>query len=104
MLLGNNLFQHSDGMFHFDLTCLCERSITVKCCRVGSKAEELVLEQERMNSKLTRFIKEEGILILLHVLRGSGLIQEQRVNPFDVLHLNFCPLKNENTQMTSTVR
>lgn len=46
-----------------------------------------------MNSKLTCFIKEEGILILLHVLRGSGLIQEQRVNPFDVLHLNLCPLK-----------
>lgn len=46
-----------------------------------------------MNSKLTCFIKEEGILILLHVLRGSGLIQEQRVNPFDVLHLNFRTLK-----------
>lgn len=49
--------------------------------------------RETTNSKLTCFIEEEGILILLHVLRGSGLIQEQRVNPFNVLHLNFCPLK-----------
>lgn len=46
-----------------------------------------------MNSKLTCFIKEEGILILLQVLRGSGFIQEQSVNPSDVLHLNFCALK-----------
>lgn len=52
-----------------------------------------LLETESSNIKLTCFIKEEGILILLQVLRGSGLIQKQRVRPLDVLHLNFCPLK-----------
>lgn len=46
-----------------------------------------------MNTELTCFIEEEGILILLHVLRRSGLVQEQRINPFNVLHLNFCPLR-----------
>lgn len=55
-----------------------------------------------MKSKLTCFIKEEGILILLHVLGGSGFIQEQRVNPFDVLHLNFCPLRRPNIYNFST--
>lgn len=50
---------------------------------------------QRMNSKLTCFIKEEGILILLHVLRGSGLIQEQRVNSFNVFYLNLCALQSK---------
>lgn len=50
-----------------------------------------------MKNKLTCFIKEEGILIFLHVLRGSGLVQEQRVNPFNVLYLNFCPLEKQKT-------
>lgn len=49
-------------------------------------------------------MKEEGILIFLHVLRRSGLIQEQRVNPFDVLHLNFSPLKKTEHTMTSTLK
>lgn len=51
---------------------------------------------QRTNSKLTCFIKEEGILILLHVLRGSGLIQEQRVNSFNVFYLNLCALQKTN--------
>lgn len=50
-------------------------------------------EMLRTDVKLTCFIKEERILILLQVLRGPGLIQEQRIRTFDVLHLNLCPLK-----------
>ena len=51
---------------------------------------------DRFNRELTRFIEEEGILVLLHVLRRSRLIQEQRVNSLDILHLNLCPLRKKN--------
>lgn len=54
---------------------------------------QLGLKRERIRKKLTCFIEEEGILILLHVLRGSGLIQEQRIDPFNVLNLNLRPLR-----------
>lgn len=54
--------------------------------------------RDRLRRKLTCFIVEVGILILLHVLGRSALIQEQRVNPSNVLHLNLCPLrKTEDT-------
>lgn len=62
-------------------------------CGIQRQENQPLPETDGMNRKLTCFIEEKRILILLHVLRGSGLIQEQRVNPFDVLHLNFCPLK-----------
>ena len=86
------------------LTLILLYSTKVNSCCEGCKAKELLAEEERTNRKLTCFVKEEGILILLHVLRRSGLIQEQRVNPFDVLHLDFCPLEEpKHTDDINTV-
>lgn len=45
---------------------------------------------------LTCFIEEEGVLVLFHVLWGSGLIQEERVDPLNVLHLDFSALLEMN--------
>lgn len=44
---------------------------------------------------LTELIEEEGVLVLLHVLRGARLIQKERVDPFDVVNLHFCALKGD---------
>lgn len=38
---------------------------------------------------LTCFIEEEGVLVLLHVLRGACLVQEERIDAFNVLHLDL---------------
>lgn len=34
-------------------------------------------------------IEEEGVLVFLHVLRGARLVQEERVDPLDVVHLHL---------------
>lgn len=51
------------------LTLIILYSTKVNSCCDGCKAKELLAEAERTNRKLTSFVKEEGILILLHVLR-----------------------------------
>lgn len=42
---------------------------------------------------LTELIEEEGILVLLHILRGARLIQKERVDPLDVVYLHLCALR-----------
>lgn len=66
---------------------------TVSCILFGCPLS--LKRRDRLQRKLTRLIEQEGILILLHVLGGSGLIQEQRVHPPNVLHLHFCALRKE---------
>lgn len=41
---------------------------------------------------LTELIEEECILVLLHVLCGPGLVQEERIDPLDVIYLYLCAL------------
>ena len=44
---------------------------------------------------LTELVEEEGILVFLHVLRGARLVQEERVDPFDVVHLHLGALMGD---------
>lgn len=76
----------------FDLTCTCLSAAPV-LPNDHSRGLLLPTYSKTMKSKLTCFIEEEGILILLHVLGGSSLVQEQRINTFNILHLHLCPLK-----------
>lgn len=44
---------------------------------------------------LTELVEEEGVLVLLHVLRGAGLIQEERVDSLDVVYLHLRALEGD---------
>lgn len=44
---------------------------------------------------LTELIEEEGVLVFLHVLRGARLVQEERVDPLDVVHLHLGALTGD---------
>ena len=41
---------------------------------------------------LTPLVEEVLLLVLLEELRGPSLVQEQRVNPLDVIHTHLCTL------------
>ena len=43
---------------------------------------------------LTDFTEHELLLVLLQELRGARLVQEQRVDSLDVVHLHFCTLQH----------
>lgn len=55
----------------------------------------------RVAGILTELIEEEGILVFLHVLCGAGLVQEEGVYTFDVVHLHLCALGTGGTQLVS---
>ena len=45
-----------------------------------------------VHGRLAALAEEELLLVLLQELGGAQLIQEERVDPLDVVHLDFCTL------------